>query len=353
MVKGRRVRDWIDIALALALSVFAIVLIFKMSQVNGYAKVINYTATVRDGIQRLTKMELEGHDDEVLETKISDILDELKSGDGSGRYGIKHIDDENYQAKLADLDDAWGSFLVAVGEYRTDNTRAQNLYQVSERDYALGDDAVVAAQQCSEAAVADLSRLETATIALIVGLLVSSLFKAHDIIRLNRDNSSLSEMAFVDKLTGIANARKCEERLANPDPIPPEVIIECYMFDLNDLKKANDEFGHDVGDTLISGFGHALAAAAPGHMFVGRRGGDEFIAIAVNPEAGSGDAFLARLRSGIAGIDLPQCPDGISYATGCATSAEHPGLTVDQLMDIADKRMYADKVAMKGGRPCR
>ena len=51
------------------------------------------------------------------------------------------------------------------------------------------------------------------------------------------------------------------------------------MFDLNNLKRANDTYGHAVGDQLITNFARLLRNAIPAKDFVGRYGGDEFIAI--------------------------------------------------------------------------
>ena len=51
------------------------------------------------------------------------------------------------------------------------------------------------------------------------------------------------------------------------------------FFDANGLKKANDEFGHAAGDTMLREVGQALARAMEkSGGFYGRYGGDEFAA---------------------------------------------------------------------------
>ncbi len=51
------------------------------------------------------------------------------------------------------------------------------------------------------------------------------------------------------------------------------------MFDLNNLKTVNDTMGHSAGDQLILNFAKLLRSVIPEKDFVGRYGGDEFIAV--------------------------------------------------------------------------
>ena len=51
------------------------------------------------------------------------------------------------------------------------------------------------------------------------------------------------------------------------------------MFELNNLKTANDTMGHSAGDRLIMDFARLLRSVIPDKDFVGRYGGDEFMAV--------------------------------------------------------------------------
>lgn len=70
---------------------------------------------------------------------------------------------------------------------------------------------------------------------------------------------------------------KCEEMLRSCEYITEPMGF--VMFDLNNLKLANDTYGHAVGDQLITNFARLLRNSIPSKDFVGRYGGDEFIAI--------------------------------------------------------------------------
>ena len=97
-------------------------------------------------------------------------------------------------------------------------------------------------------------------------------------MRLSKDNSELSEKAYIDLATGLPNKNKCEEILTVHRNISKPTA--CFMLDLNDLKKVNDTLGHEMGDIMILNFAKLLRKVVPLQYFVGRFGGDEFIVIA-------------------------------------------------------------------------
>ena len=87
----------------------------------------------------------------------------------------------------------------------------------------------------------------------------------------------LSQRAQLDMQTDLYNKATCEEMLSGMPPadVPTGVI----MFDLNGLKRVNDTWGHEAGDELIVSFARLLRANMPAGAFIGRYGGDEFVAI--------------------------------------------------------------------------
>ena len=89
----------------------------------------------------------------------------------------------------------------------------------------------------------------------------------------------LSTLAYTDPLTGINNRTKYEEYL---EEIQMSVAYEKLLvvsFDLNNLKKVNDNSGHEAGDIYIMCFTKAFKKMFDNFDFIGRIGGDEFIAI--------------------------------------------------------------------------
>lgn len=97
--------------------------------------------------------------------------------------------------------------------------------------------------------------------------------------------------------TGLPNKSRCED-LLNTSGFITEPL--CFvMFDLNNLKEVNDTLGHAAGDSMIANFAHILRKVVPEKDFVGRYGGDEFIAILYDTTSAQADELLENymLRS--------------------------------------------------------
>ena len=56
-------------------------------------------------------------------------------------------------------------------------------------------------------------------------------------------------------------------------------ILVSRSFDLNNPRRINDSRGHEAGDAYIRRFAICLRASMPAEQFVGRAGGDEFLAV--------------------------------------------------------------------------
>lgn len=119
----------------------------------------------------------------------------------------------------------------------------------------------------------------------------------------------------------------------------------CVIFDLNNLKTVNDTMGHSAGDQLILSFARLLRRVIPEKHFVGRYGGDEFIAVIYHTDRQEVEGILDSLRreADAANRDSNQLP--LSYAYGWAISADYEGCVMQTLLDKADYCMYENKRA--------
>ena len=112
------------------------------------------------------------------------------------------------------------------------------------------------------------------TCTLIICIIIRESISA---VVLMKKNKELNKLAYIDLHTGLPNRSRVEELLIEYHQFekPTAMII----FDLNDLKEVNDTLGHIAGDTLIMNFAHIIRTSIPEKYFVGRYGGDEFIAL--------------------------------------------------------------------------
>ncbi|WP_166484627.1 sensor domain-containing diguanylate cyclase [Clostridium cuniculi] len=89
------------------------------------------------------------------------------------------------------------------------------------------------------------------------------------------------KLAYTDSLTNISNRAAIDimfKKLENNYKV--RVVIVC--FDLNDFKYVNDNYGHHIGDELLCIFSDIIDKTFGKVGFIGRMGGDEFIAILTN-----------------------------------------------------------------------
>jgi diguanylate cyclase (GGDEF)-like protein/PAS domain S-box-containing protein len=117
---------------------------------------------------------------------------------------------------------------------------------------------------------------------------------ARDVQARKDAEADLFHRACHDVLTGLANRRLLEQKLAEVLTLPRTTDGAVLYIDLDRFKPVNDELGHDAGDALLVAVGERLRAAVRAGDTVARVGGDEFVVLAPLLR-GADDAFaLAR-----------------------------------------------------------
>ena len=98
---------------------------------------------------------------------------------------------------------------------------------------------------------------------------------------LTRRVQELEQLATLDDLTGLKNRRFMREFLSQilSRTGRPEWHVTLLMFDIDDFKKYNDQYGHGVGDAVLRQVSVLMQRCCRKHDVVGRIGGDEFAAI--------------------------------------------------------------------------
>ena len=164
------------------------------------------------------------------------------------------------------------------------------------------------------------------------------------------EKEQLRRLAYQDNLTGIPNRSACYVEL---DQLVQQHITDFSMLflDLNFLKKANDTYGHDIGDKMLQLTAKAMKTAFEKRGFYGRWGGDEFIAC-IPGDASKGDEAVAAFNRTVEEINARETdlPYGLSIALGRTNStAAHP-LDPIEALNAADDNMYIVKKHMKAER---
>jgi diguanylate cyclase (GGDEF)-like protein len=152
-------------------------------------------------------------------------------------------------------------------------------------------------------------------------------------------------LAVLDSLTGSYNRRYAEQRLESEIARSQrhKLPLTTILFDLDDFKKVNDQYGHAAGDSLLKAFAERLSKSTRGSDLAARYGGDEFLAIVPDCRHEDVQFILKRLdglRVDTGGGMLP-----VSYSAGWANYI--PGETSEELLKRTDADLYANKRASK------
>ncbi len=144
-----------------------------------------------------------------------------------------------------------------------------------------------------------------------------------------------------DEMTGLFNRRGFEadcEIIAKENALSEYCII---MMDLNGLKAANDNLGHEAGDELIIGAAKCMNNAFSSLGNIYRVGGDEFVALLKGSKEDVYAATVAfdYLTANFKGELIME----LSVSKGIVVCCEHPELDLTEAKALADKLMYMDK----------
>lgn len=138
------------IPLILSLILTGILSLFTIRNLQGNARVINYTGIVRGATQRLVKQELNHQADDAMIEKIDGLLNELETGEGPD--ALIRLDDKAFQAQIKQMRNAWAQMKTAIYDFRKGGS-ASELYALSETYFDLANDAVSYAEAYTEASV--------------------------------------------------------------------------------------------------------------------------------------------------------------------------------------------------------
>jgi diguanylate cyclase (GGDEF)-like protein len=159
-------------------------------------------------------------------------------------------------------------------------------------------------------------------------------------------NQLLKQISETDELTELFNRRRMLYELKRVIAQASRgVKATVVSLDLDHFKPINDHYGHAVGDTVLQTFATALMASRRGSDIVGRMGGDEFVAILIEPTE-SADAWYQRLSQNFA-KQLKEI-ESADKVSGCTISAGAISVLPDDsnpelVLKKVDKALYRAK----------
>ncbi len=178
------------------------------------------------------------------------------------------------------------------------------------------------------------------TLSLITGKMASTVLSSQRLRRIHRE-------AETDEITSLPNARAAFRKLASElerarrqgDP------LAVLFMDVDRLKSVNDSYGHGAGDRLLAETGQKLTSCLRSYDFLGRLGGDEFLAVLPGISRNEVPAKVTTLKKAVAQHAV-EIAGGItvhaSMSIGAALFPED-ATNLEELVYLSDREMYRDK----------
>ena len=172
---------------------------------------------------------------------------------------------------------------------------------------------------------------------------------------LKKQATQMSELANKDALTGVRNKTSYDKEILKLQFMLETSRLEPFgiaMIDLNFLKKINDTYGHEKGNSAIQKLS-ALICEIFDHSPVFRIGGDEFVIILKGHDYEHieelTEAFNQNLKV-FAADDSLEPWEKVSAALGYALYDSELDASIESVFKRADEKMYENKKAMKAVR---
>lgn len=174
-----------------------------------------------------------------------------------------------------------------------------------------------------------------ALILFIIAVVSESLDKFMTLMISQAQNKQLEQFAFIDSLTHIPNRQYCQSRLSQ---LAGDYVI--IFLDVDYLKAANDQYGHEMGDRLLKCVAKMIYEIVQDKGFCSRFGGDEFVIVLTHQKDIS--YVVTRIHEKIREVNLMhRFPFNISVSYGIAS--HHEGQSPEDVCKKADRAMYQYK----------
>jgi diguanylate cyclase (GGDEF)-like protein len=186
-----------------------------------------------------------------------------------------------------------------------------------------------------------------ATGLLCVGIIWLTVLLRRELHLRRRAESELQHRAATDALTGLPNRRRLDEVLATEWARAQRTgsLLSLLMIDIDSFKAFNDRHGHNGGDEALRSVANTIAATlGRSQDFVGRYGGEEFLAVLPGTDQEGSMAVADNIRAAVnAMLPFASDTDPITVSVGVASRRVKPGDTLQTLFRAADAALYSAK----------
>ena len=159
--------------------------------------------------------------------------------------------------------------------------------------------------------------------------------------QLKHQNAILDKLASTDPLTGLYNRRSMDIFLSQA--VETESNFALIMCDIDDFKKVNDTYGHDLGDVVLKGVASITSEQVREQGYVCRWGGEEILILLNNASEENTFRIAENIRRNVSNrlFDLNEKWVHCSLTLGIAF--HHTNEAVEETITRADYKLYRGK----------
>lgn len=152
----------------------------------------------------------------------------------------------------------------------------------------------------------------------------------------------LEYLANRDSLTGLWNRRKMDQILLSETERSSRYgsSLSVVMVDIDHFKNVNDNFGHEVGDTVLSSIAALMKNCTRAGDSVGRWGGEEFLVVLPETDVKGALEYAERMRSA---VEDNVFHDDIRITSSFGVTQYRSGEPVNEFVARADEALYDAK----------
>ncbi|PEJ59922.1 hypothetical protein CN692_03845 [Bacillus sp. AFS002410] len=165
------------------------------------------------------------------------------------------------------------------------------------------------------------------------------------VIDLEYKKNELEELSLNDPLTGVLNRRGLHKLiLSDLEKIKTsENNCSFLLFDIDSFKKINDNYGHNVGDFVLSQSAKIIKELIRSNDYIGRWGGEEFLIVLPNTPYNQSKEIAERLRHAIDEFEYHYENYAIHVTMTFGLSKFDRQKGVSESISRADQAMYVGK----------
>ncbi|MFV0575720.1 MAG: diguanylate cyclase [Vibrio sp.] len=159
-------------------------------------------------------------------------------------------------------------------------------------------------------------------------------------VKINDESKHFRFLSQRDPMTSLLNRRGFEVAYKMVEGQKYEALA---VFDIDDFKKVNDEFGHDVGDEVICAVAQCMNRNTRASDLVARFGGEEFVVYMQGSNAEKMIEAIERIHHEIQQSSTKVLAQGYTVSTGVTIKHTAEKHTLETLVKEADKKLYQAK----------